>query len=66
MGGTRHSLKYLRHIRQTVVRQMGQRSRPAVEDTLHIVQHRQNHLVFLADLMQVEATSKVAEQGFIQ
>jgi hypothetical protein len=56
---SRHPLQDFGHIRQTVVRQMRQRPGTAVENALHIVQHRQNHLVLLVDLMEIEATGEV-------
>ena len=48
-----HPLQDFRHIRQAVIRQMRQCPGAAVENTLHIVEYRQDYLVFLADLVQV-------------
>jgi hypothetical protein len=45
---------------------MRQRASAAVENTLHIIQHRQNDLVLLADLMQGKPSGKITCEHFIQ
>lgn len=65
MGGTGHTLQDFGHIRQAVVRQMRQRAGAAVENALHVVQHGQDRLVLLVDVVEIEATGEVAVENFI-
>src|SRR5471030_1576970 len=61
-----HPLQDFAHIRQAVIWQMAERTRAAVENALHVIEYRQDHLIVFTDLMETEAAGKVAEQHFVE
>ncbi|MNW09950.1 hypothetical protein D3C71_2070650 [compost metagenome] len=66
MCGAGHPLQDFGHIRQPIVGQMRQRTGTAIKDALHVIEHQKDHLVFLADVVQIQPAAEVAIEHFIQ